>query len=179
MHKPSTRPRHGRRKGILIGLMVLLLASAGIVLYLWCPWHKNLQATQKIPVVPAAISNGVSYKVYYPDPAKLPAGYTLVRSSFTMPVKNGVAYWVSYDNGKHIVFSVQSKPSDTELQTFNSNYIPLRNDYQTGVGQAEIGAYHNQTLVSLPATNGPWIVISAPQDISQDKLKQVLSSITK
>jgi hypothetical protein len=108
----------------------------------------------------------------------LPPGYNLNTNSFNLsPDKKGVYYSVSYGANKKIVFSVQVKPTDNELQSFNSNYIPLRVDYQTPIGQAEIGAYHSQTLVSLPVINGPWIVITAPPDINQDQLKQVLRAI--
>lgn len=127
--------------------------------------------------VPVNISRAVNFKIYYPDQSKLPAGYVLDKNSFALPVKNGVAYSVSYDKGKKIVFSVQTKPVDSELQSFNANYIPLRVDVQTPLGQAEIGAYKGQTLASLPILNGPWIVITAPSDINQQQLKQVINSI--
>jgi hypothetical protein len=144
-------------------------------------WSHGRHTTVPKPInnspVPEAVAQAVNFPVYYPDPDKLPAGYTLNTGSFASPVKNGASFSVSYDNGKKIVFSVQTKPSDTELQTFNSSYIPLKVDYQTPVGQAEIGAYHNQTLVSLPVVNGPWVVITAPLDINQGQLKTVLSSL--
>jgi len=146
----------------------------------WLLWrHRQIGGkpiTSTSPV-PDSVSRSVNFPVYYPDQKKLPADYRLNSGSFTAPVKNGVNYSVSYGNGKKIVFSVQTKPADSELQTFNSSYIPLRVDYQTPVGQAEIGAYHNQTLASLPVVNGPWIVITAPPDINQNQLKQVLSSL--
>jgi hypothetical protein len=157
---------------VLLTVALLLIASG--VAGLWL--HREHNPAIASPV-PKAVAQAVNFPVYYPDPNKLPAGYNLNQNSFSVPVKNGVAYSVSYDNGKKIVFSVQAKPSDNELQSFNSNYIPLRIDYQTSLGQAEIGAYHSRTLVSLPVINGPWIVITAPSDIDQSQLKQVLSAL--
>lgn len=131
--------------------------------------------------VPKAISQAVSFPIYYPDSSKLPPGYRLSTASFTKPVNNGVSYSVVYDSGKKLVFSIQKKPSDNELESFKSNYIPLRIDYETPIGTAEIGAYNNhgdiQTLVSLPTKLDAWIIVTAPYDTNQDKLKQVLKSL--
>lgn len=158
-----------------------LAAGVVVIAAILAIWIITRPAKTKSPAhtspVPVSIAHKVSFPIYYPDPGKLPAGYHLDDSSFASPVKNGVNYTVIYDGGKKMVFSVQAKPSDNDLQSFNSSYIPLRIDYQTPVGQAEIGAYHNQTLVSLPIVNGPWVIITAPPDINQDQLKQVLQAM--
>jgi hypothetical protein len=133
--------------------------------------------------VPVALAQSVNFPIYYPVQAKLPAGYTLDLSSFKRPVQNGVSYSVSYSHSKKLVFSLQPKPSASELQNFTANYIPLHNSYQTPTGQALLGAYDTktgtETLVSLPTGSNTWIIITAPYDISQDQLKQVLSSLHK
>jgi len=161
--------RQWRRKAAfaLIGLVIVVGAAV---------WLATQRSSSPVP---KNVAQKVSFPVYYPDQAKLPAGYRLDRNSFASPVKNGVAYDVVYAGGKKIVFSVQVKPSDNELQSFNSNYIPLRLDYQTKLGQAEIGAYRGQTLASLPIIDGPWIVLTAPPDINQGQLKQVIQAIRK
>jgi len=175
---PATK---SRKNLWLIVVLVLFLVIAGTAVG-WAHWHQPKKPAQA-PFVPASISQAVDFPVYYPEQAKLPAGYTLDKGSFSSPVKNGVTYSVSYGANKKIVFSLQTKPSDNELQSFNSNYIPLRNDYQTPNGQAEIGAYNNhgtlETLASLPVSNGPWIIMTAPQDIDQNQLKQVIASLRR
>jgi hypothetical protein len=161
----------------LVGMALILVIAAAAIL---STHHPNRAAVSSSPV-PANIVRAVNFKVYYPDQSKLPAGYTFDKNSFANPVSNGISYEVNYDNGKKIVFSLQSKPADNELQVFNSNYIPLRTDYQTAIGQAEIGAYNNhgkvQSLVSLPTHSSTWIVITAPYDIDQAALKQILNSL--
>ena len=166
--------------------MPLLLSAAGLLvvaaaLSYWLIWRPDPKTTSpdNSNPVPLSIRQAVSFPVYYPDQQKLPSGYNLNTSSFGLPVNNGVSYSVSYGGGKKIVFSVQAKPSESELQTFNSSYIPLRIEYETSIGQAKIGAYQSKTLVSLPVMNGPWIIITAPADINQDQLKSVLQSIRK
>lgn len=173
--RPYSR-RNKRRWIVFAASLLVIAAAAGLYLR---PKSQSPAAAQ--PIVPADIAAKVSFPVYYPDPKKLPAGYTLDRSSFGSPVKNGVNYKVSYGNGKSLVFSIQMKPSDSQLQTFNSSYIPLRIDYQTSAGQAEIGAYNNhgtiETLVSLPTPTNAWIIITGPQDTDQTNLKQVLKAL--
>ncbi len=167
-------------------LVLITLAALFVVAGFASTWlfiHRSTLKTQKTDLgaslspVPATVMAAVDYKVYYPDIKKLPAGYNLDEKSFNVPVKNGITYTVSYGNNKKIVFSLQTKPSDNELASFRSNYIPLRTDFQTPIGPAQIGAYNAQTLVSLPVLDGPWIVITAPPDIDQDQLKQVISSL--
>jgi hypothetical protein len=162
--------------------LVVVLVIAVMATGAWLHWRHHQAHTLPKPAspVPAVVSRAVSFPVYYPDRAKLPVGYTLDLNSFKTPVKNGVTYSVSYGNQK-LVFSLQLKPSNNELESFKTNYIPLRIDYQTPIGLAEIGAYNNhgnvQTLISLPTKTNTWIIITGPYDTNQDKLKQVLSSL--
>jgi hypothetical protein len=153
--------------------------AAGILLIITLFTIGIVEITRSTSLVPKAVASSVKFPVYYPDPKKLPAGYILDTDSFSNPVKDGVSYTINYDSNKKLVFSVQTKPSDSELQTFNASYIPLRIDYKTNLGQAEIGAYHSQTLVSVPVNNGPWIIITAPADINPPDLKQIILAIRK
>jgi hypothetical protein len=176
--------QRGASKRWLLWIIVALVI-AGAATGAWLHWHpsKADSPPKSASPVPAAVSQAVSFPVYYPDQAKLPTGYVLNSSSFKTPVKNGVTYSVSYGNNQKLVFSVQAKPSDSELESFKTNYIPLRIDYQTDIGQAEIGAYNNhgntETLVSLPTNTNAWVIVTCPYDINQDNLKQVLSSLRK
>lgn len=152
--------------------MVLLFGGASIGMWLYL--HRSVSP------VPKSIQKSVSFPIYYPEQAKLPAGYNLDLRSFKNPVPNGISYIVRYSNGNKLVFSLQEKPSDSELQSFNANYIPLRNEVHTNIGLAEIGAYSKQgkveTLVSLPTNSPTWIIITAPYNINQDQLKEILKS---
>ena len=165
------RRSKSRNKMILMGIVGFFIVSISTTG--WFYLHNSTSP------VPKNIVKAVEFPIYYPDQKKLPVGYTLDIDSFKLPLKNGVAYTVSYDNDKKIVFSVQPKPADTEIAAFNSGYIPLRIDFQTALGQGEIGVYKSQTLVSLPVTNGSWVVATAPADINQDQLKQVMSSLRR
>jgi hypothetical protein len=163
-----------RSKKLWLAVLLVLLIGAGTAAFIFFKPEKKPVYTG---TVPQAIAQAVNYKVYYPEAAKLPAGYHLDNNSFKNPVKNGVAYTVSYGQAQHLVFSVQPKPSDAELQSFIANYIPLKLDFQTSLGQGSIGAYQGKTLASLPLINGPWVVVTAPPDVNQDHLKQILRSL--
>lgn len=171
---PAKKVKKSRHKLWIVSVLSLLILI-GFAVGGWTFTHRDQSP------VPKNIQSAVSFPVYYPEQKKLPAGYTLNLQSIKMPQSNGVVYSVDYGLGKKLVFSVQPKPSDAELQRFNASYIPLRNEYQTPVGKAEIGAYnsHGQlvTLVSLPTSGKTWIIINAPYDVNQDKLKQVLQAI--
>jgi hypothetical protein len=167
--EPTMLTKRSWKKLIFASITAAVLIAGGAILY--------IKLSKPASPVPASVSSNVNFKIYYPDQARLPAGYRLDLGSFRSPVKNGVAYSVSYGNGKKIVFSVQTKPSDQELQSFNTNYIPLKLDFQTALGQGEIGAYNGQTLASLPIVNGPWVVVTAPDDVNQDHLKHVMRSL--
>lgn len=153
-------------------ILVIVIAIIGASL-------AELHTRQNKSPIPTSVSKSVSFSIYYPDPKKLPKGYVLDTNSFANPVKNGVSYTVSYGNNQKMVFSIQPKPSDSALKTFEGSYMPLRTAYQTPVGQAELGAYNSKTLVSLPTNSSTWIIITAPPNINQDQLKQVLQSIKK
>ncbi len=167
---PYKYERKNRNKWLIGALAMIIVMAAAAGLFF-------IQKQKSASPVPSNVQKAVNFAIYYPEQKKLPNGYTFNPSSISKPVDNGVTYAVSYGGTKKIVFSIQPKPTDSELQSFYSQYIPLKNDSQTHLGQAEIGVYHDQTLVSLPIINGPWIIVTAPKDVNQDQLKQVLQSL--
>jgi hypothetical protein len=140
--------------------------------------HLVRRQSAKFDPVPLAIRSSVNFTVYYPDPGKLPAGYTLNTQSFS---GSGVAvvYNVDYSGNQKLVFSVQEKPSSTAIQTFYANHLPLHTNVSTSVGTAAVGAIGSQAVVSLPTNGDAWIIVTTPSNINQSQLRQVLQAITK
>jgi hypothetical protein len=167
-----------RRSERLISLALALLVVAGGITGAWLHWHHTAaQTTANTSPVPKNVAQAVNFPIYYPDPQKLPAGYNL--NSFKYVPGQGVLYYVSYDNGKRLVFTLQQKPSSQDLAAFNKKYIPIHRQVLTLVGTATIGAIGSQTVVSLP-TDKTWVIITGPSDIyGTDQLTQVLQSIKK
>jgi hypothetical protein len=181
LETPKDPPRQikkgrGRRKlAVIISVLAVILAL-GLGIGGW------IYLTNNRSPVPKSLVRAVTFPIYYPNQRKLPKGYVLNTSSFTSPQKGIVIYSVSYGN-KKLIFSTQKQPSDDDIQGFYANYIPLRNKMHTTLGQAEIGAYGSggnlKTVVSLPTYKGTWLIITAPYDINQNQLKQVLNSLRK
>ena len=163
--------------------LALLAGVASTIIALGAAGTWRHTAHRYASPVPKSITSSVSFPIYYPDQSKLPAGYTLDASSFKQPVQNGVNYTVDYGNRQELVFSLQPKPPASELQNFVANYIPLHNSFQAPTGQALLGAYNTktgtETLVSLPTGSNTWIIITAPYNINQDQLKQVIGSLIR
>ena len=113
----------------------------------------------------------------------MPPGYHLDTASFKSPETGVVLFSVSYGNARSMVFSETAKPSSDVLDKFNSSAIPVHTQINTPYGKAFIGAYGEgkslRTVASLPITNGPWLIVTAPSDINQDDLSKVLSALTK
>jgi hypothetical protein len=172
---PPLKRQHKRksRKPLVIGIcafLIILIAGVGGFLYI----NKT-----KSPV-PKNISKSVNFPIYYPDQKKLPSGYTLSKSSFKSPQPGAVLYSVQYDNGKKLVFSVQQKPSDSDLAAFVKNYIPIHRQVLTLVGTATVGAIGPQTVVSLPTDSNTWIIVTGPANAyGTDNLAQVLKALKK
>ena len=124
--------------------------------------------------VPKSVQSAVSFEVYYPDQSKLPIGYTLEVHSFSASTQ-AVVYVIRNNLGQNLNVSVQSLPSAAQMSYFNTSIIPLHTSVNTSIGTALIGAINSQTVVSLPV-NKSWILITAPGNINQSKLEQVIES---
>lgn len=164
----AAKKRRLVRKKVLSFIAIVILVI-GAVLGGWVYSHRDTSP------IPKSIQKAVNFPIYYPDPKKLPAGYSLDINSFST---SGQAVVYQVNNGStKLVFSLQQKPSDQALQQFYTQHIPLHTTVQTVVGTATIGAIGTQTVVSLPTAKGSWILITAPGNYDQNKLKSILMSI--
>jgi hypothetical protein len=84
---------------------------------------------------------------------------------------------------QQLVFSEEETPGGNVVDKFTSSYIPLHNTITTDLGKAAVGAAGQganlQTIVSLPITKGPWLIITAPADTKQSDVQQILQALTK
>ena len=166
---PPKKVKKSRRKRWIFGVLILLILSAGAASG-WIFTHRD-----KSPV-PKSVQSAVSFPIYYPDQKKLPNGYTLDTGSFSAGQDNAVIYKIHYGDNKTIAVTVQVKPPSSALQNFYSTRIPLHTTVNTSVGTATVGAIGTQTIVSLPTNGNSWLLITAPGNIDQSQLKQVLQA---
>jgi hypothetical protein len=153
---------------------LLLIVAAAVVVGLYA-------LVGSTSAVPKKIQQAVPFSVYYP--AQLPPGYVLDMTSFRLPDQGVVLFTVTYGKGKDIIFSEQQQPSRSDIDKFVSNYIPLNTALQFAIGQANVGAYSTapsiRTVVSLPIHNGPWLIITAPSEVSRSDMVKILESLSK
>ena len=167
-------PKPSRFKKVIPTLLILIIVIAGVFLVL------TLRSNGPVP---KSIQKSASFKVYYPKQSKMPMGYHLDTASFKSAESGVVLYSVSYGSGRSMVFSETAKPSSDIVDKFNSSAIPVHTQISTPYGKALIGAYGEgkslRTIASLPITNGPWLIVTAPSDINQEDLSKVLGALTK
>lgn len=171
-HTQNTRGFNTNKRWIIAA--GFLLAAVLIGLAVW-----RLTAAGN-PVTDTTQSAGGS-GVYQPDSAKLPVGYTFDSSAIRQADDGVSIVTVSSGNGNSVSISQQAQPGSDVIDNFLKTYIPLHTALETKLGQAQVGASGQspnlQTIASLPVKNGPWLIITAPADISQADLKQIIESL--
>lgn len=157
-----------RNNKLVSSFMALLII--GVLLFVL----SNLKTYDPIP---ESIQRSVSFSLYFPDSNKLPFGYSLDKNSFS---SNGQAVLYTVNRGNtRLIFTIQSRPTNLQIQSFYTNHMPLHNNVNTPVGTAAIGVINNETVASLPTDSNAWILITAPINFNQNLLNQTLQSITK
>jgi hypothetical protein len=170
--KTLRSPMSRLKKALLV--IWLLVVVVGLTILGATLFKKSLTSDP----VPQSVRNKVSFSVYYPVQAKLPAGYTLKTSSFSA-TNVVVVYQVNLPNNQKMVFSIQAKPTTAQLQTFITRYMPLNIPIHTPIGSANLSAFNGRDFVSLPTNGSAWILITAPLNMNQTKLTDVLDSLVK
>jgi hypothetical protein len=182
-----SRPVKGRFAMVqIVAGSIALIAILAAAIFFGTQYQKNHYSPAARAVAAAKKSGNIDFPVYYPEEAKMASGYTFDLSSIKQPQEGILLYEVDYSTGKKIIITEQKRPSDSEIQNFYANFIPIRVKMSTKFGTAEVGAHSinskgsPKTVVSLPmndSTAGPWLLITAPYDVNQDQLRQVLNSL--
>lgn len=170
---PEPKKSSHRLKLISAGVLGLLVFGTVIFLIVGRPTNSP---------VPEDIRKTANFSVYYPKQSKLPQGYTLDTSSFRWAQPGVVVYSVQ---GPHrpLVFSEEQTPESGIVDKFIASYMPLHNSLTIPLGKAEVGSAGQgsqlQTIVSLPINKGPWLIITAPANLPQAELRQILQALSK
>lgn len=161
-----------QRRPALIAAAAAVIILASLVAWRLAAGHSP---------VPAAVQRQASFPIYYPVNAKLPKGYSLDAGSFRLAQPGVVIFSVGHTGGQHLIFSEEQQPGSDTINGFLKKYLPLRSPLSTKLGQAQVGAYGSppdlRTVASLTVSRGPWLIITAPSDISQDDLQKVIQSL--
>jgi hypothetical protein len=166
--------RWSHRPLLITGALLIVLLAGGITFFV----HRMAGSSP----VSTDVQGAVTFPVYYPQQSKMPAGYSLDRTSFRL-AQSGVVVFAVVKGSQQLVFSEEETPGDNIVDKFTSSYIPLHNTITTDLGKAAIGAAGQgsnlKTVVSLPITKGPWLIVTAPADTKQSDMQQILQSLTK
>ena len=172
--RPSLKDMNDNRGWYAVGFTVFVVVIA---------WFIALISSNQISPIPKSILSAVNYPVYYPAAGRLPAGYILDNRSIELVNPGVVIYVIKYDQKNMVVVNEQANPGSTVINQYTSSYLPLHNTFWTPIGNAIMGAYNDghsiKTVVSLPVYKGPWLIVTAPSNINQTNLKEVIDSLTK
>lgn len=167
-----------RRRLPLTWLAAATLVVIVVVFAAWLLQHRR----PAVSPVPQQVQKAVNFPIYYPQPSQLPAGYSLDTTSFHMQDAGVVIYSVEYA-GQRLIFSEQAQPDHATIDKFTKTYIPLHTSLKTSVGEAQVGAFGSgnnlRTVVSLPITRGPWLILTIPPGSNHADLTQVLKALSK
>lgn len=172
----ESKPRRSKNTLFKLVLVLIVLGLASVAALRFLQFSDS--------PVPKSIREKTSFAIYYPNQNNLPQGYKLDQSSFRKVDGDVVLFSVSYGSGQQIIFSEQNKPVQNVIDKFHDEVIPVHTEQDTPIGKAVIGANGKgsdlKTIASLPVNKkGPWLIVTAPSDINQEHLKQVILSLTK
>jgi hypothetical protein len=157
-------------------LAVFSVCAGIVIIFLLVTLYRHHMSTVSSDPIPLATRQKVSFPIYYPDQAKMPHGYKFSLNSLTAS-NQAVVYVVTYGKGQRIVFTVQQKPSETDLKGFYATHMPLYTQFQASGGTAADGVINGEVVVSLPTNSKAWLLITAPLNVSQPQLHKVVQSL--
>ena len=154
------------RKLAVLTVILAVLAGAGVYAY------PKYLAPNPFPV---NIQENAGLSLLYP--AKLPAGYQVDKTSFSLD--NGILIYAVTNGDKKMVFTLQKTPANFDFTSFYKQQLSGTQQFRTPFGQATIGKNSNHYLGSLPAGD-TWLLLStnSPQ-ISIDEMSLLLQNLKK
>jgi hypothetical protein len=150
----------------LYGAIVLCLIIGGILV-----WNTNHVTS----LVPPSVSHQVHFDIYYPDPTRLPSGYSLDAQSFT--ANHTTVLYKIHHGDQELIVTLQQKPSTLAIQTFYHVHMPLTITVPTKVGTASLGVLNNETVVSLPTNTNTWLLMTAPLNADEAQIRRVIQAM--
>lgn len=157
----ATSWRNNNRRPLVAAAVLLVLGSSVIAFSLI---HKPSTDTSPLP---ASLVSQLSYPVYYPDPAKLPAGYQYAGNSAN--VSEGVLLYELSNQEKKIVVVTHPSPGRNVGLQGVVGFDP----FETPLGTAYVGKQKTGPSAILD-TGKSMINISGSRDIPQDVINTVV-----
>ncbi|MET0779381.1 MAG: hypothetical protein ABWY71_00955 [Candidatus Saccharimonadales bacterium] len=149
-----------RHRLLLSGSVLLVVVAIGVGLFM---------RPSGPPSEFVKLQKTVSFPIYYSK--KLPTGLSLDKKSLSSAT-NVVIYSFTYEKGaKRLSLSVQ--PLDASLDT--TTFRPT-SEFSTHIGRAYIVDLDDRTSAAVVGDKS-WVLISAPNKIADDTLKDLINSL--
>lgn len=162
------------RRWLIIGAVTVVVVGGATGGALWVRQNQIKKANSCL--FPAAIQEQVSnLTLFCPNPKRLPKGMSADLAGAS--AGGGAVIYIVHDGAATISISQQKQPTDSQLNTFTANVIPLYITLPTALGTARIGATQNQSLASLPTKQQTWMLVATPKNYSIDRLSALLKSL--
>jgi hypothetical protein len=162
-HKPK---KTAWRKFALLTVILAALAGAGVYAY------PKFIAPNPFP---ASIQHDANLSLLYP--AKLPAGYQIDKTSFSLA--NDILIYTAASGDKKMVFTLQKTPSTFNFDSFYKQQLTGTQQFQTPYGQATVGKNNGHYLGSLPAGD-TWLLVSTNSPaVNMDDMSIALQNLKK
>lgn len=152
--------------------------GVGLGLALLCGGYVAYRLTNKTPWPPqelTAIKTRIDYPIYYP--AELPKGFSYQEKSMK-PSEIATIYSLRYEKDKKLFISNQPKPKEVIFKDFYDRLLKNKADITSNQGKAVTGSVADQSVGSL-VTDKTWVIINAPNGISNKDLTDIVSSLKK
>lgn len=162
------------------GRFLFLFGVIGVILIVVIAFSGPSQSP-----IPKSILSSVSFPVYYPDPGRIPAGYSLDSKHIERINPGVVILFISRGaEAQYVVISEEANPGSPVINHFLADNIPLHSNLSTPLGTAAIGAYNDgreeRTVISLPVINGgPWIIATAPGNANLAQFSKIVEVLIK
>lgn len=164
--RPS-RKKHRALKKMLTTLVILAILGGAAVLAYTKFYNAN--------PFPKDISSQAQVSLFYPK--KLPAGYTINKSS--IHIDNGVLTYAATKDDLRLVFTIEQVPGTLNINSFNKQYLVNSQEVSNAYTTAVVGLNKDRYLGSFVSGKTWFILTTNNASIPASDLSLVISNLKK
>ena len=159
--------RHGKRIILIASVLVVLVAGAGIGMYVYSTSDP----------IPKSVSSQVNFPLFYPT--ALPQQWTLDKSSFDADPNAKIVSYVLNGPSGNLNITIQSAPKSFDFNNFYTKRLSGTLQFLTPLGQGAVGkAIGTNQLVGSLVTSSSWVLASpSSSGVTQANIQFVLTHL--
>jgi hypothetical protein len=168
VEEKHSRPRLGRKKIILIGIVaVLVLGGVGEALVMYKQAHQS--------PIPSAVSNQVAFSLYYPSP--LPSGWSIDATSYT--VNDGIFFYKLHGPSTSVTVTIQARPAAFNPAAFYKSQMQNAPTFDTKNGDGTTATIDKRLRGSMIGSDSLVFLSPDSANITEHELKAIITSLQK